>query len=118
VRWHAEAVESIFHLVSRPEWQAATEVGRYAPESLATEGFVHFSFAHQVAETANYLFAGRDDLIVIEVDPTLLDAPVVLEDLYGMGEEFPHVYAAIPTAAAVAEHPINRDPSRRFTFGA
>jgi uncharacterized protein (DUF952 family) len=111
-------MQPIFHLVSRAEWQAATELGRYAPESLATEGFVHFSYGHQVAATANQLFADRDDLIVVEVDPSLLDEPVVEEDLYGTGDEFPHVYGAIPTAAAVAERPLDRDSAGAFTFPA
>jgi len=87
-------MEAIFHVVAAPVWHAACELGRYAPESLATEGFVHFSFSHQVAATANHLYCDRADLIVVEIDPGKLQQPVVVEDLYGMDEEFPHVYGA------------------------
>ncbi|MCW2492861.1 MAG: hypothetical protein QOH56_198 [Pseudonocardiales bacterium] len=107
----------IFHLVGAAEWRAACEVGRYAPESLASDGFVHFSYRHQVAGTANNLYGDRQDLIVIEVDPALLGEPVVDEDLYGMGEVFPHVYGAIPTSAAVAEHSLSRTAGGELTFG-
>jgi uncharacterized protein (DUF952 family) len=109
-------MERIFHLVSAPEWQAACEVGRYAPESLATEGFVHFSFAHQVASTANDLYRERPDLIVVEVDPALLEEAVVVEDLYAMNEVFPHVYGPIPTCAAVATHDLARTADGDFAF--
>jgi uncharacterized protein (DUF952 family) len=109
-------MEAIFHVVAAPDWHAACELGRYAPESLATEGFVHFSFSHQVAATANHRYRDRADLIVVEIDPGKLQQPVVVEDLYGMDEEFPHVYGAIPTDAAVAEHPLLCDPSGAFMF--
>jgi uncharacterized protein (DUF952 family) len=110
-------MDRIYHIVSGPEWQAACEVGRYAPASLAAEGFVHFSFEHQVAPTANRLYRDRADLIVIEVDPILLGEPVVVEDLYGLGEEFPHVYAAIPTSAAVQQWRLRRDGTGDWAFG-
>jgi uncharacterized protein (DUF952 family) len=103
--------------VGLAEWRAACEVGRYAPESLATEGFVHFSFRHQVAGTANLRYHDRQDLIVVEIDPALVAAPVVVEDLYGMKQEFPHIYAAIPTEAAVGEHQLGRTADGDFSFG-
>jgi uncharacterized protein (DUF952 family) len=111
-------MQPIFHLVAASDWRAACELGRYAPESLATEGFVHCSFAHQVAATANHLFHDRADLIAVEIDPGKLQQPVVVEDLYGMDEEFPHVYGAIPTAAAIAQHPLTRDATGAFRFSA
>lgn len=107
---------SIFHIVSDSDWHAACEVGRYAPESLAREGFVHFSYADQVAGTANSRYADRDGLIVVEFDPAKLAEPVVEEDLYDAGELFPHVYAAIDTGAALAEHPLRRDADGSFSF--
>jgi len=111
-------MERIFHIVAAAEWQAACEVGRYVPQSIAREGFVHCSFAHQVAGTANHLYRDRQDLIVVEVDPSRLEDPVVVEDLYGMNQDFPHVYGAIPTRAAVASHDLSRDRRGDFTFAA
>ena len=107
---------SIFHIVAEPDWRAACGAGSYRPPSLAQEGFVHFSYRHQVARTANARFAGRTDLLVIEFDPATLADPVVDEDLYGANEQFPHVYGAIPTGAAVAEHRLEHGPDGRFSF--
>ena len=109
-------MSSLFHIVAEPEWRAACGAGSYRPPSLAQEGFVHFSYRHQVARTADARFAGRTDLLVVEIDPARLADPVVEEDLYGADEEFPHVYGAIPTSAAVAEHRLERGPGGEFSF--
>jgi len=109
-------VAGIFHLLTSEQWRAAQAAGSYAPESLRTEGFVHFSLIDQVAGTANTRFRDSVDLIVIEVLPQELSQPVVLEDLYGMGQEFPHVYGPIPVSAVVAVHALGRDEEGNFTF--
>jgi len=107
---------SIYHIVADADWRAAQAIGSYQPPSLAEQGFVHFSHAHQVAQTANLLYHNRDGLIVVEVAEERLPAPVVEEDLYDAGERFPHVYAAIPTDAAIAEHPLRRDAEGNYRF--
>jgi uncharacterized protein (DUF952 family) len=107
---------SIFHIVAEADWRAACTQGSYRPPSLEQEGFVHFSYRDQVARTANARFAGRTDLLVVELESERLADPVVDEDLYGSDEEFPHVYGAIPTSAAVAEHRLARGPGGEFRF--
>jgi uncharacterized protein (DUF952 family) len=106
----------LFHIVAARDWQAACELGSYAPGSLAAQGFVHFSFAHQVEATANRFYAEQDDLIVIEVDPTRLGAAVVLEDLAGEGQDFPHVYAPIPVSAVLGHSELRRGPDGSYAF--
>ncbi|HEX2903810.1 MAG TPA: DUF952 domain-containing protein [Jatrophihabitans sp.] len=108
--------EPLFHIVAEPVWLAAVEQGSYAPASLPEQGFVHFSYRDQVAGTANLLYHQQQDLVVVEFDPARLGAPVVVEDLYDAGQEFPHVYAAIPIEAAVAVHPLQRDGQGNFRF--
>lgn len=108
--------EPLFHIVAGPAWQAAVEAGRYEPDSLGEQGFVHFSYRGQVARTANLIYGHRSDLVVVEFDPDLIGAPVVDEDLYDAGQEFPHVYAPIPVTAAIKVHPLNRDATGSFVF--
>ncbi|MFL6162829.1 MAG: DUF952 domain-containing protein [Jatrophihabitantaceae bacterium] len=109
-------MSAIYHIVAEQDWRAACRTGSYRPPSLAEQGFVHFSHAHQVSQVANLLYHGQDDLIVVEVVADRLTDPVVEEDLYDAGERFPHVYGAIPTDAAVAEHPLRRDASGDYRF--
>lgn len=94
----------LFHIVAAERWRQAVADGRYAPESLADEGFVHCSFAPQVAATARRWYAGIPDLVVVEFDPSGLDVRV---EEVRPGEAFPHVYGPIPASAAVAVHPLS-----------
>ncbi|MCW1957790.1 MAG: DUF952 domain-containing protein [Mycobacterium sp.] len=82
------------------------EAGELRPPP--TPGFVHLSTQQQVHLPADRLFAGRDDLIVLYVDPALLDAPLLWEP--GVPGDppsmlFPHLYGPLPTAAVVAVGP-------------
>ena len=106
----------LFHLVAPQVWATAVDTGEYRPPSLATEGFVHFSFAEQVAGTANLHYRDEAELVVLEVDPDLIDAELRVEDSYGSGTEFPHVYGPVPAAAAVAVHPLRRTTEGDWAF--
>lgn len=74
----------------------------YTPASLASEGFVHLSSAGQLLKTANRWFEGVEDLVVLVLDVARLGSPLRWEDLYQRGEEFPHLYGALPGASVKA----------------
>jgi uncharacterized protein (DUF952 family) len=98
-------VDPLLHLVPAGDFDVAG-TAPYAPASLEAEGFVHCSTPDQVAGTARLLFAGHDDLLLLVVDPRLLDGAEVLhEDLYGVGQPFPHVYGPVPRQAIVEVRP-------------
>jgi uncharacterized protein (DUF952 family) len=107
---------ALFHIVERSRWNEAVAEGWYAPESLAAEGFVHCSYLEQVEPVANALYRDASDLVVVELDAALLDAPVVVEDTYGSGTAFPHVYGPITVRAQVGEHPLVRDADGGWTL--
>ncbi len=111
-------MEPLFHIVDRQQWRAAVAVGEYRAPSLEGEGFIHCSFTDQVAAVANARYRDATDLCVVEFDPAKLAAPVRVEDSYGSGEEFPHVYGSIPVAAATAVHDLPRDPKGHYRFSA
>jgi uncharacterized protein (DUF952 family) len=109
-------MDAIFHIVTREAWADAVAAGEYRPASLESDGFVHFSFADQVAGTANLIYRNVDDLIVVEFDPERIGAEVVVEDSYGSGTAFPHVYSAIPCGAAVRVHALPRGDDGDYRF--
>ena len=109
-------MQRLFHLLDPDVWAAT--VGEYRPPSLAEAGFIHFSFADQVAGTANGLYFDAPRLCVLEVDPARIGTEIVVEDSYGTGVEFPHLYAALPVDAVVAVHDLPRGEDGLFTFGA
>jgi uncharacterized protein (DUF952 family) len=107
---------SVFHIVSIEAWDAAVANGSYRPESLASEGFIHFSYAEQVAATANRYYRELDGLQVLEVDPDVLDTALRVELSPATGEHFPHLYGPLPVAAVVAVRPLVRDLAGDYTF--
>ena len=57
---------------------------------------------------ANALYRDAPDLVVVELDGTLLDVRVVVEDTYGTGTSYPHVYGPISVRAQIGEHGLVR----------
>ena len=74
----------------------------YEPAAFGREGFIHCSYAHQVAGVANRIFKGRQDLVLLEIDPARLDCTVVDENLEGGSELFPHIYGRLQMSAVIA----------------
>jgi uncharacterized protein (DUF952 family) len=102
----------ILHLAAADAWEAAEDL--YVPASFERDGFVHCSTPAQVAAVAERRFSGRDDLVLLTIEPPLLDAPVVWEDLEDEGERFPHVYGPIPRSAVIAVRPYRPGSDGRF----
>ncbi len=76
----------------------------YTRTQLATSSFIHLSTPDQVHLPANRLYRGRDDLVLLHIDPTLLDAPVRWEPGVATDPEsmlFPHLYGALPVRAVI-----------------
>lgn len=88
----------IYKLLSQREWMGA--LGRGVFEGSAVDhvdGYIHFSTAAQLGETAAKHFRGRDDLVALEVEAERLGEALRWEPSRG-GDLFPHLYADLPTA--------------------
>ena len=93
----------IHHLAFRADWEAGVASGEYRAPSLAEEGFIHASGdEEQMLRVAVRLFAGRIDLLALEVDIDRLpeESPVIREAARS-GEIYPHVYGPINPGAVV-----------------
>jgi len=89
---------NIYKILSAAAWAAALATGVYAgSDDDARDGFIHFSRAHQVAATARKHFAGKTDLLLLEVRAETLGAALGDETSRG-GELFPHLYGPLPVA--------------------
>jgi uncharacterized protein (DUF952 family) len=105
----------IFHITSRGTWESALGAGIYEADSLSTEGFIHCSTADQYIRVANQRFRGRQDLVLLHIDPARLRCEVRYENLEGGDTLFPHVYGAIPIGAVLNVTPFL--PGADGTFG-
>jgi len=105
----------VFHIAARSEWEAAVAAGTYRTGSLDTEGFIHCSTAEQVAGTANRLFAGRTDLVLLCIDVERLEAELRYEPVADPpGASFPHVFGPIHLAAVFEVVALEPGPDGRF----
>ena len=104
----------IYHLALREEWDAAVAEGSYRRStlgrSLAEEGFIHCSFAHQVEGVADLFYKGRSDVVRLTVDPSRLGSAVRVEG------GFPHIYGPLPIEAVVDVEPLRMTTEREVTL--
>ena len=98
-------MQELFHLSLVDDWAAAQRVGEITDSTrgrtLAEEGYIHCSFADQVAGVASRYYADLDSVVLLRLDPARITSPISVEDLAGAGEEFPHVYGPIAVAAVI-----------------
>lgn len=106
----------LFHLVRRAEWEAAVHANSYRPSSLHSEGFIHLSLERQLLRSAEKYFAGRDDVLALELDAERLGAPVRMDRVEIADDSFPHLYGALKVDAVVAVHALRRGSDGRFVM--
>ncbi len=107
---------TIYHMCRREEWEAAAEAGRYGGSSQdAADGFLHFSSAEQIVESAARHRAGQDGLVLLAVDGALLGAALKWEQSRG-GALFPHLYGGLPLEAVVRVDDLPLGPDGRHVF--
>lgn len=107
--------DHIFHILPRKHWGVAEKRGVYECASLAIEGFIHCSLKGQVCRVANFIFKGQKDLLLLEIDPLRLRAPLRFEGGCQEGaEKFPHIYGALNLNAVVDVHEFPEDESGEF----
>lgn len=98
----------LFHVVERERWERGDDP--YRPDSLAREGFVHCSYRDAVLESARLYFAPDAALVVLELDPTRIDA--VIDVARTPRGPMPHVHGPIPRSAVRAVLSLDEVPSR------
>ena len=96
----------IYKICPRALWQEAERGGVFggAPVDRA-DGYIHFSTAGQVRETAAKHFAGQDDLVLVTVDAAALGEALKWEPSRG-GALFPHLYGDLPLHAVRSVGPL------------
>jgi len=109
-------VATIYKICAQASWHAAERAGSYRGSQLdARDGFIHFSTAAQLGETAAKHFARQTGLMLVAVDGDALGPALKWEPSRG-GDLFPHLYAALPLAAAQWAKPLPDEIDGRREF--
>ncbi|PIE33142.1 MAG: hypothetical protein CSA55_02265 [Ilumatobacter coccineus] len=106
----------IYHLALPDDWTPGKDYristrGR----SLGDVGFIHCSYAHQLIGVATTFYDDLSELVVVEIDPGLVGAPVKDESPDGSpptpGDAvFPHLYGPLSPVAVTATQRWTRSP--------
>ena len=98
----------IYHMCPQEAWAAAVAAGRYdGTEDDQRDGFIHFSTAEQLPQSARRHRAGQAGLVLLAVEADRLGERLRWEPSRG-GALFPHLYGALPLDAVtrVADLPL------------
>jgi uncharacterized protein (DUF952 family) len=99
-------VTTVYKICAQAEWRTAESSGKFLGAAAdARDGFIHFSSAAQLAETAAKHFAGQSDLMLIAVDAAALGPALKWERSRG-NDLFPHLYAPLPLKAVRWARPL------------
>ena len=106
----------IYKICDAALWRDAERAGVFGGAAVdLADGYIHFSTAGQVAETAARHFASQADLVLVAVDAAALGAALRHEPSRG-GALFPHLYGTLPLSAVRWVKPLPLGPDRRHVF--
>ena len=108
----------IYKICPETLWRAAEKAGRFDGASIdLADGYMHFSTAGQVRETAARYFAGEKGLVLVAVDRDRLGEALRWEPSRG-GELFPHLYGPLDLSAVQSVEPLPVKPGGGHVFPA
>lgn len=108
--------EIIYKIIPREAWDQAVQAGVFLGAPIDVEdGYIHFSSASQVVETAAKHFTGQKDLMLVAIECARLGDTLKWEPSRG-GALFPHLYAPLQMDAvcSVETLPLGRDGAHVF----
>ena len=107
-------VNLIYKICPASIWKKATTRGNFEGWGIdLIDGYIHFSTAEQVAQTAARHFVGQRDLVLVTVDATHLS---ITWEPARDGALFPHLYATLPMTAIIRVIPIPVDHNQQHAF--
>jgi uncharacterized protein (DUF952 family) len=96
----------IFHMCRKAEWDQAVARGLYPGSSQdQADGFIHFSTAAQIVESARRHRAGQTGLVLLAVNPEALGDALKWEPSRS-GALFPHLYGPLQASAVLWARPL------------
>ena len=106
----------IYHMCKAEEWTAAVAAGNYRGSSQdLADGFIHFSTAGQIAESARRHRSNQAGLVLIAVDPARLGPRLHWEPSRG-GDLFPHLYGPLYPHESASVRPLPMGPDGTHVF--
>ncbi len=90
----------IYHIVLPKVWEKFKDEDFYEAASLASEGFIHCSFANQLEAVFERYYKGVERVLILTIDAEKLTSKLVEEPSTNK-EIYPHIYGQINAEAIV-----------------
>ena len=106
----------IYKIVSAQQWEEAEAAQVFSGAAIdLTDGYIHFSTASQVKETAEKHFSGQMGLLLVTVDSDALGKDLRWEQSRG-GALFPHLYGTLSfeNVESVVDLPIGKNGNHLY----
>ena len=111
-------VRMIYHMCSAEAWEEAKLAGVYrGSDDDRRDGFLHFSTAEQIAESARRHRAGQAGLVLLAVESARLGDRLRWEPSRGL-QLFPHLYGPLDPDEAASVRPLPLGPDGLHVFPA
>lgn len=108
--------DTIYKIVPEELWREARRKGTFDGAGIdLADGYIHFSTASQVRETAAKHFAGKEDLFLVAIDGGALGDALKYEPSRG-GDLFPHLYEPLSMDAVLWETPLSTTSDGSHVF--
>lgn len=100
----------IYKLLPKSDWEQALSEGvLHGTDQDRRDGFIHFSSASQLQETARRYFQGHKDVVVLEVEDHTLGSALKWE-ISRDGAPFPHLFAPLPIQSVLSARAFAPEP--------
>lgn len=111
---------TIVAIARRAAWEQALKTGEYTQSTITTTlaevGFIHCSFPDQTIDIANRHFKDENDLVLLLIDESKVNAHVKHEGaLSGRTGTFPHIYGPLNVDAVYSVLALEKDEAGEFT---
>lgn len=98
----------IYHIISEDEWEGVSKKESYTPDSLSSEGFIHFSFSDQVNEVIKRYYKEVEDLLLLKVEISKIKSNLKIETIGNFGS-YPHLYSGLKLENVVGVYRIQKN---------
>lgn len=106
----------LYKILPAADWRRTSTFVPWSDDD-RRDGFMHLSTAAQVFESAARHFAGKRDLVALEIDGAAIAGALRYEKSRG-GALFPHHYGDLPRAAVRRARALIADDDGGFQFAA
>jgi uncharacterized protein (DUF952 family) len=110
----ALASETLYYLIRKDIWQSHDKKAGFRPASFARDGYIELLPKEQVLRTANRVYAGQRDLLLLKIDVPFTDSLLRWDNVPGQPTSLPRYYGELPKA--LVKHVYALKPNRHGQF--